>query len=161
MNRAGPANLGGKQIPSGEANCLGNLTFVITGVLDSLEREDAKDLIEKHGGRVVGSISKKVTHLVVGLDAGESKLAKARQQNVAEINEDQLMEMIRTRPASAVKSVTPASSKKKSKPSGEANHRRRTREGWGARAPPWIRRWPIRRNTNLGLSPPLEPRNCP
>ena len=52
------------------------LTFVITGVLESLERDDAKRLIEKHGGKVTGNVSKKTSYLVVGRDAGESKLSK-------------------------------------------------------------------------------------
>ena len=52
------------------------LTFVITGVLESFEREDAKSIIERFGGRVTGSVSKKTSYLIVGRDAGESKLNK-------------------------------------------------------------------------------------
>ena len=52
------------------------LTFVITGVLESMERDEAKCLIEKHGGKVTGNISKKTSYLVAGRDAGESKLSK-------------------------------------------------------------------------------------
>lgn len=55
-----------------------SLTFVITGVLESLERDEAKSLIEKYGGKVTGSISKKTSYLVAGRDAGESKLYKVR-----------------------------------------------------------------------------------
>ena len=121
MNRAGPSNLGGKDIPKGQDNCLGNLTFVLTGVLDSLEREDAKELILKYGGRVVGSLSKKVTHIVVGLEAGESKLEKARQLNIQEINEDELLELIRNRPSFVEsKPAISVSAKKKAKPTGES-----------------------------------------
>ncbi|KAI6648937.1 Replication factor C subunit 1 [Oopsacas minuta] len=115
MNRAGPVNLGCKEIPTGQDNCLGNLTFVITGVLDSLERDGAKELIQKYGGRVVGSISKKVTHLLVGVEAGESKLEKARQLKVHEICEDDLLEMIRTRSSVGSKQVLSTSAKKKAK----------------------------------------------
>lgn len=53
-----------------------SLTFVITGVLESLERDEAKSLIEKYGGKVTGSISKKTSYLVAGRDAGDSKLSK-------------------------------------------------------------------------------------
>ena len=119
MNRAGPSNLGGKQIPEGKHNCLGGLTFVLTGVLDSMEREDAKDLILKYGGRVVGSVSKKVTHIVLGSEAGESKLEKARQLNVQEINEDELLDLIRNRPSFVESKSVSASAKKKAKPAGE------------------------------------------
>lgn len=55
-----------------------SLTFVITGVLESLERDEAKSLIEKYGGKVTGSLSKKTSYLVAGRDAGESKLYKVR-----------------------------------------------------------------------------------
>lgn len=60
----------------GGENCLESLTFVITGVLESLERDEAKSLIEKYGGKVTGSISKKTSYLVAGRDAGDSKLSK-------------------------------------------------------------------------------------
>lgn len=63
-------------VPQGADNCLEGLTFVITGVLESLEREDAKSLVEKYGGKVTGSLSKKTNYIVVGRDAGESKLNK-------------------------------------------------------------------------------------
>ena len=53
---------------------------MITGVLDSLEREDAADIIKKYGGKVTGSVSGKTSYVVVGEDAGESKLAKVRQE---------------------------------------------------------------------------------
>ena len=49
-----------------------------TGVLESLERDEAKSLIERHGGRVTTTISKKTNHIVIGREAGESKLAKVR-----------------------------------------------------------------------------------
>ena len=60
----------------GEENCLEGLTFVITGVLESMERETAQDLIQRHGGRVTGSVSKKTSYIVVGDEAGETKLKK-------------------------------------------------------------------------------------
>ena len=62
----------------GEENCLEGLTFVITGVLESIERDDAMDLIQRYGGKVTGSVSKKTSYVVVGRDAGESKLSKVR-----------------------------------------------------------------------------------
>ena len=78
LNRSGPKAPGSKPIPEGEEDCLDGLTFVITGVLESMEREQASDLIKKYGGRVTGSVSKKTSYLVIGEDAGQSKLSKVR-----------------------------------------------------------------------------------
>lgn len=50
--------------------------FVLTGVLESMEREDAKSLIERYGGKVTGNVSKKTTYLIQGRDSGASKLEK-------------------------------------------------------------------------------------
>ena len=67
------------------------LTFVITGTLPTLSRKDATDLVERHGGRVTGSVSKNTDYLVAGEDAG-SKLAKARELGVAIIGEPELIQ---------------------------------------------------------------------
>ncbi|CAF0770806.1 unnamed protein product [Rotaria sordida] len=98
MNRGGPDAPGSKTIPDGEKNCLKNLTFVISGVLESLERDECKKLIEKYAGRVTITISGKTNYLIVGRDASEAKTDKARQTNIKIISEDDLFEMIRTRP---------------------------------------------------------------
>ena len=76
LQRSGPANPGSKPIPEGKPDCLSGLTFVITGELDSLYRDQASSLIQRWGGRVTMTISKKTTHVLVGREAGESKLAK-------------------------------------------------------------------------------------
>ena len=52
------------------------LTFVSTGILESIEREEAADLIQRYGGKVTQSVSKKTSYVVVGRDPGESKLSK-------------------------------------------------------------------------------------
>ena len=52
------------------------VTFVITGILESIEREEAADLIQRYGGKVTQSVSKKTSYVVVGRDPGESKLSK-------------------------------------------------------------------------------------
>ena len=54
------------------------LTFVITGILESVEREEAADLIQRYGGKVTQSVSKKTSYVVVGRDPGESKLSKVQ-----------------------------------------------------------------------------------
>jgi DNA ligase (NAD+) len=65
-------------------------TFVITGTLPTLSRGDATAVIERAGGRVTGSVTKKTDYLVVGADAG-SKQQKARELGVPELTEDALL----------------------------------------------------------------------
>ena len=52
------------------------LTFVITGILESVEREEAADLIQRYGGKVTQSVSKKTSYVIMGQDPGKSKLSK-------------------------------------------------------------------------------------
>ena len=52
--------------------------FVITGVLESIERDDAVDLIKRYAGKVTQAVSKKTSFLVVGRDPGMSKMEKVR-----------------------------------------------------------------------------------
>jgi DNA ligase (NAD+) len=68
-------------------------TFVITGTLDSMTREEATALIEEHGGRVTSSVSKKTSFLLAGADPG-SKLDKAREIGVPIIDEKTLRGML-------------------------------------------------------------------
>ncbi|MDP1693216.1 MAG: NAD-dependent DNA ligase LigA [Burkholderiaceae bacterium] len=72
---------------------LASQTFVLTGALPTLAREDAKTLIEAAGGKVAGSVSKKTHFVVAGEEAG-SKLDKARQLGVAVIDEAALRAML-------------------------------------------------------------------
>ncbi len=69
-------------------------TFVLTGTLAHLTRDDAKRLIEAAGGKVIGSVSKKTNYVVAGEDPG-SKLAKARELGVLVVDEKQFLELIR------------------------------------------------------------------
>lgn len=101
LHRQAPPNLGNKEYPEGEPGCLGGLTFVITGVLDSMERDDCKDYIIKYGGRVTGSVSGKTSYLIVGLEPG-SKVAKAKAKNIEIIDEDGLLDLVRTRKESSM-----------------------------------------------------------
>ncbi|XP_032961631.1 replication factor C subunit 1 isoform X3 [Rhinolophus ferrumequinum] len=98
LNREGPKALGSKEIPKGAENCLEGLTFVITGVLESIERDEAKSLIERYGGKVTGNVSKKTNYLVMGRDGGQSKSDKAAALGTKIIDEDGLLDLIRTMP---------------------------------------------------------------
>jgi DNA ligase (NAD+) len=68
-------------------------TFVLTGTLTSMTRQDAKKRIEELGGKVTGSVSRKTDYLVYGSNPG-SKLGKARQVGVETISEDEFSEML-------------------------------------------------------------------
>ena len=68
-------------------------TFVLTGTLPNLTREEATRLIETAGGKVSGSVSRKTSYVIAGADAG-SKLARAEELGVAVISEEDLLRMI-------------------------------------------------------------------
>ncbi|GAA6617928.1 NAD-dependent DNA ligase LigA [Scytonema sp. NUACC26] len=72
---------------------LAGKTFVITGTLPTLKRDEAKELIQKAGGKVTDSVSKKTDYLVVGEDAG-SKLTKVQELGVAQLSEEQLLALL-------------------------------------------------------------------
>jgi DNA ligase (NAD+) len=72
---------------------LSGLTFVLTGTLPTLTREDAKERIERAGGTVPGSVSKKTSYVVAGEEAG-SKLDKARTLKIPILDEAGLMELL-------------------------------------------------------------------
>ncbi|KAG7270436.1 hypothetical protein CRUP_022380 [Coryphaenoides rupestris] len=85
LNRDGPRALGSKDIPTGADNCLEGCVFVLTGVLESMERDDAKSMIERYGGKVTGNVSKKTTYLAEGF-------------GTTILDEDGLLELIRNKP---------------------------------------------------------------
>lgn len=68
---------------------LDGLTFVITGTLPTLSRTEAKELVEAHGGKVTGSVSKKTDFLILGENAG-SKQTKAEKLGVPMLSEEEL-----------------------------------------------------------------------
>lgn len=80
----------GKQSATGKL--LGK-TFVLTGTLPNLSRDDAKEKIEAEGGKVSGSVSKKTDYVVVGSDAG-SKLDKAQELGIMILDENALLELL-------------------------------------------------------------------
>lgn len=74
---------------------LAGKTFVLTGTLPTLRRDEAQAMIEAAGGKVSGSVSKKTNYVVAGEEAG-SKLAKAEELGVAVIDEAALMKLLET-----------------------------------------------------------------
>ncbi|KAE8735716.1 Replication factor C subunit 1 [Hibiscus syriacus] len=93
--RKDPPHKGEKEVPEGAPDCLTGLTFVISGTLDSLEREEAEDLIKRHGGRITGSVSKKTNYLLCDEDIGGRKSSKAKELGTKFLTEDGLFDMIR------------------------------------------------------------------
>ena len=69
------------------------LTFVLTGTLPTMTRDEASALIKNKGGKVSGSVSKKTSYVVAGEEAG-SKLVKAKELGVQIIDEEKLLEML-------------------------------------------------------------------
>jgi DNA ligase (NAD+) len=92
LKKAG-VNPQGKKKEERGGESLSGLTFVITGTLPTLSRDDAKALIESHGGKVTDSVSKKTSYLVLGENPG-SKLEKAKSLGVRIIGEDELKRMV-------------------------------------------------------------------
>ncbi len=79
--------------PAAQAGLLAGKTFVLTGTLPTLKREEATAQIEAAGGKVSGSVSKKTDYVVAGEEAG-SKLEKAQKLAVKIITEQELLELL-------------------------------------------------------------------
>ena len=73
-------------------NRFAGMTFVLTGTLPTLSRNEASEIIENFGGKVSGSVSKKTTYVLAGEEAG-SKLDKALDLGINVIDEAQFIEM--------------------------------------------------------------------
>ena len=77
-----------------EDNRFEGMTFVITGTLPTMKRDEASSIIQSFGGKVSGSVSKKTSYLLAGEEAG-SKLTKAETLGITIIDEDKFKEMIK------------------------------------------------------------------
>jgi len=73
---------------------LNGLTFVVTGTLTSMGRNEATVIIENHGGKVAGSVSSKTSYVLAGENAG-SKLTKAQELGITVISEEELVNMLK------------------------------------------------------------------
>lgn len=67
----------------------------MTGVLESLERDEVNDLVKQYGGKVMTTVGKRLNYLIVGEEAGPKKLSQAQDYGVKIISEDDFLELIR------------------------------------------------------------------
>lgn len=86
-------------IAKGRENCLNGLTIVFTGVLPSLDREQCEQLAARYGAKVTKSISGKTSLVVIGTDAGPSKVKKIKQLKTKCIDEEGFIELISKMPS--------------------------------------------------------------
>ena len=113
VSRGGAKNPGSKEVPQGSPGCFDGLVFVLTGVYDSLEREEMAEIVKNLGGKVTTSISKNTKFLVVGQEAGESKLSKAKTLGTPTLTEDQFLDLIREKSVKEKENKTPKTSPEK------------------------------------------------
>lgn len=77
-----------------QSNLFEGMTFVLTGTLPTMSRNEAAELIQNNGGKVSGSVSKKTSYVLAGEEAG-SKLTKAQELGIRVITEAELLEMLK------------------------------------------------------------------
>jgi len=92
---AAGVNLVGESSPD-EAQTLVGMSIVVTGSLDGFSRDEAAEAIKRRGGKSPGSVSSKTTAVVVGAEPGASKVAKAEQHGVRQINEAEFQILLDT-----------------------------------------------------------------
>ena len=100
LDRLGIAPRGASKSPSAAGHPFAGKTFVLTGTLPALSRDEASALIREAGGNVTGSVTKKTDFLLAGESAG-SKLDKARELGISVLSEKEFLEMLNNnKPAS-------------------------------------------------------------
>ncbi|MEJ7658922.1 MAG: BRCT domain-containing protein [Hymenobacter sp.] len=80
--------------PQAASDRLAGLTFVLSGVFENYSREQLQTLIQQHGGKITGSISKKLSYLVAGDNMGPAKREKALGFKVPIISENELLALL-------------------------------------------------------------------
>lgn len=94
LKKAGLQLVSNEKEPEKVSDVLGGKSFVISGVFKNYERDDLKDVILKHGGKVLSAVSGKLNYLVAGDNMGPAKREKAEKLGVTIITEDELEKML-------------------------------------------------------------------
>lgn len=92
--RGSPPMAGMKGTPVPRENVLKGFSFIISGVLESLDRIEAENYIKACGGEVVKSVAKKTTHALLGEGCGASKMASIDERNIPKIDENGLLLLV-------------------------------------------------------------------
>lgn len=112
LARPGPQNLGAVEWPQPKRGALLGQRFLLTGIMETIEREDLQDIISECGGSFMTVVSKKLTYLIVGRDAGPVKLQKATDNEIPMIDEggffQYLTDTVNNFDEDAVKDVKPS-----------------------------------------------------
>lgn len=94
LRAAGLTFVSEKKEVTQESESLRGKTFLYTGTFANFSRESLEERIAANGGRLLSGVSKKLNYLIVGENAGPSKVQKAQQLNVPQLNEDEFMAML-------------------------------------------------------------------
>ncbi|GAB3493788.1 NAD-dependent DNA ligase LigA [Spirosoma knui] len=94
LQAAGLQMVGQRKVVEAESDSLLGKTFLYTGTFQHFSREELEERIAANGGKVLSGISKKLNYLIVGENAGPSKVEKAQKLNVTMIGEDEFMAML-------------------------------------------------------------------
>lgn len=87
------------ELPEAAENCLVGLTFVFTGTMPNLSREEGQAAVKKYGGKVTSSISGKTNCVVLGEDAGPKKIEQIKKLRTKALDEAGFLELLRLMPA--------------------------------------------------------------
>ena len=94
LRAAGLTFVSEKKEVARESESLAGKTFLYTGTFANFSRETLEERIAANGGRLLSGVSKKLNYLIVGENAGPSKVQKAQQLNVTQLSEDEFMAML-------------------------------------------------------------------
>ncbi|KAI9483454.1 MAG: replication factor RFC1 C terminal domain-containing protein [Benjaminiella poitrasii] len=114
-NQEPPKALGTRPEPVGAPNCLSGLAFVISGQYETLTRDQTKDIVMRYGGRVTTAVSGKTNYLLLGRDAGESKIAKAKSVGTKILDEDAFYKFVESSAPKKEAPISAPSAKSKGK----------------------------------------------
>lgn len=112
-NSGPPPEAGSFEAPDGAENCLAGLSFVFTGLLQKLSRDEGQALVKRYGGKVMSAPSKNTSYVVLGADAGPKKLEVIKKNGLKVIDEEGLAHLIRVLPANGGDSAAAAKNAEK------------------------------------------------